>query len=103
MQPKIYCKTTDKGDHNFYLQVNKQEYYLFSQIYRKSVQSYFNNGILLADIYDFSKAHRNNAITHTLTKLPLYIKYIESEYGITVLNRTRKKNHRQQKYTKLSA
>ena len=91
MKAQVYCKTPQWGTHNFYLRVDKQDYYLFSQDFRKGVHSYFSNGILIDQIYDFSKARGDSAIIHTLEKLPRRIKYIENEYGIAVRKQTRQK------------
>lgn len=102
MKPRICCRTTDKGEHSFYLMADNQEYYLFRQAYRKGVHTFFANGIRLDDAYDYSKAKRDNAIIHTLSKLPLYIKYIESEYGIAVLKQTQRKQQLRG-YERLSA
>ena len=83
MKPQIYCKVTAKGEHCFYLLAEGQEYYL--------VHTYFSSGIRLDEVYNFSKAKHDNAIIRTLAKLPVYIKYVESEYGIAVLKQTIKK------------
>ena len=82
---------------------NGKKYYLFWQAYRRSVQSFFAKGLRLEEVYDFSKAKRNNAVIRTLAKLPLYIKYIESEYGIAVLKQTQKKHQHPWNQKRLSA
>ena len=92
MKPQIYCKTTAKGEHSFYLIVDGREYYLFRQAYRRGVHTYFSNGIRLDEVYDISKAHRDDAIIRTLCKLPNHIKYVEQEYGIAILKQTLKKH-----------
>ncbi len=92
MSTTIYCKPTNKGIHSFYMIVNNEEYYLFSQSYRKGVEQYFGRGVHISESMKHSKAHRDSAITRTMDKLPMYIKYIEKEYGIGVMNKTRKMN-----------
>ena len=87
---KFYCKPQN-GIHSFYLKDKKDEYYLFSQDYRKSVQAYYGNGVHLDRAIDYSKCHRDSALARTMTKLPAYIKYIEKEYEIKVLKQTIKK------------
>lgn len=91
MKDTIYCKRTDPGIHSFYLVASGQEYYLFRQNYRKGVQKYYGSGISVNVALDFSRAHRDDAIERTMTKLPVYIKYIEKEYGIMVLERTKRR------------
>ena len=45
-----------------------------------------------SDTMDFCKAHGDQAIIHTMDKIPVYIKYIEKEYQISVYNKTKQKN-----------
>ena len=92
MKTKIYCIVSDKGIHSFYLQHNSKRYYLFSQNYRKGVHKYYSNGVSLKDAINFNKSHRDEAVTHTMEKLPAYIKYIEKEYDIAVYKKTKVKN-----------
>ena len=95
MKTTVYCKPTDKGIHTFYLSASGKDYFLFHQDYRKGVHSYFEKGVSLNEAMDFSRAHRDNALIRTMEKLPMYIKYVEKEYGIAVYNKTvsRQKNY----------
>lgn len=92
MKTMIYCRATAQGIHSFYVVCEGREFFLFSQNYRKGVHSYFNKGVRLDEAYDYSKTNRDSAIIKTMNKLPLYIKYIEREYGITILNQTKIRN-----------
>ncbi len=92
MKTMIYCETTEKAIHVFYMINEGKSYYLFSQDYRKGVQEFYHKGVRLDESVDFSKAHKDTAIERTMTKIPMYIKYIEKEYGIEVLERTKKRN-----------
>ena len=92
MKTMIYCKTPKKGVHAFYMVNEGETYYLFSQDYRRGVQVFYHRGVRLDESLDYSKAHRDAAIERTMSKIPMYIKYIEKEYGIEVLERTKKKN-----------
>ena len=67
---------------------------MFSQDFRKGVHEYFSKGVRIDEATDFSKSHRDNAIRRTMTKIPMYIKYIEKEYGVEVLERTKRMNRR---------
>ncbi len=91
MQTMIYCKTTDKGIHSFYLTVGSEEFFLFSQAYRKGVAQYYGRGVRIDESMRYSKAHNDSAITRTMDKIPMYVKYIEREYDIEVLERTKRK------------
>lgn len=92
MKTMIYCKPTECGVHIFFMIDNGHEYYLFSQDYRKSVQEYYSRGVLLNESINFSKSHKDSAIRRTMSKIPMYVKYIEKEYGIEILEQTKKKN-----------
>lgn len=90
MKNAIYCKPTDKGVHSFYYISGCKEYYLFSQPYRKGVADYFGYGVHLDDAMKYSKAHADTAVIRTMGKIPMYVRYIEKEYGIEILKRTKK-------------
>lgn len=92
MKTIIYCKTAEKTVHSFFIINEGQVYYLFSQDYRKGVQAFYHKGVRLDESMDFSKAHNDAAIERTMSKIPMYIKYVEKEYGIEVLERTKKRN-----------
>lgn len=93
MKAMVYCEPTKRGVHSFYLVNEGRKYFLFNQNYRKGVHKYFNKGVLLSQAINYSKAHHDNALLRTMTKLPIYIKYIEKEYGIEVFEQTKKRNH----------
>ena len=87
----IYSRTTDKGKQSFYLISQGHEYYLFTQKYYKGVKAYFHNCVLLNDALDISKSKRDTALIRTKSKLPMYIKYIERENDIAIMESTLKK------------
>ncbi len=87
---KIICKVPEKGTHAFYYIDGNKEYYLFSQDFRQSIKEIFAIGVNINELKNItSKSH---AVNRTLDKLPAYIKYIENEYGIEILNKTKNKN-----------
>ncbi len=94
MKTTIYCKTTDKGVHSFYLAQGREEYFLFHQNFRRGVKEYFGRGVSINEAFDFGRSHHNTSLIHTMEKLPAYIKYVEKEYGIEVLKQTAKKSNR---------
>lgn len=96
MRAMIYCEISKGGSHSFYLSVNGQDYYLFCQDYRKGVNEYFSKGVSLKDSTDCSKTHRDSALLKTMTKIPIYIKYIEKEYGIFVFEQAKKRGCKKQ-------
>ncbi len=92
MRTMIYCKPTDKGVHSFYLVSGNEEYFLFSQSYRKGVEEYFGKGVCIDDSLKHSRAHFDTAICRTMDKIPMYVKYVEKEYEIEVFERTKRKS-----------
>lgn len=92
MATTIYCKTTAKDVHTFYLLHGGKDYFLFNQNFRKGVKEFFRWGVPLNCGMDFSRSKGNSALKKTMEKLPAYIRYIEKEYGIAVLEQTKKKN-----------
>lgn len=92
MKTTIYCVPRELGIHAFFMVNDGREYYLFSQNYRKGVQQFYSKGVLLDESINFSKAHKDSAIERTMSKIPMYVKCIEKEYGIEVLERTKKRS-----------
>ena len=93
----IYCKTTAKGLHSFYLKNNGADYFLFHQEYRKGVNDYYKNGVCIEKATDHSKSNHDNALLRTMSKIFMYVKFAEKEYGFEALKQTVKKNQTQKK------
>lgn len=94
MQTIIYCKQLSYGIHTFFLRTKSKEYYLFKQSYRKGVQDYFGRGVTIQKALDYSKTDNNSAIQRTMGKIPMYIRYLEKEYCVEILEQTKKRNKR---------
>lgn len=97
MRTKIYCQTTSKGVQSFYLLHEGREHFLFSQDFRQSVKSYYEGGVTVSEALNNSRGGENHALRKTMEKFPSYIRYIEREYGITVLEQTAKKASRKER------
>lgn len=41
--------------------------------------------------HELLKVHKNSVITQTMTKILMYVRYLEKEYGYEMLNRTKRK------------
>lgn len=89
----VYCRTTKRGEQSFYLIHAERRYYLFTQAFRRSNQEYFGNGILLKDVYDFSRVH-SYATERTLEKIQRFIPYIEKEHDIVIRRKTERRSER---------
>ena len=91
MKTAIYCKSAGKGVHSFYLLVGTDEFFLFSQAYRKSVDEYYGRGgVHIDESMKYSRARNDFAVAKTMDKIPMYVKYVEKEYDIKVLKKTKK-------------
>lgn len=97
MRSYIFCRTENKGCQTFYLRHYGRNYYLFRQPYRVSVRETFQSGYELYDGYNYGTS-RSTSVKKTLDKLKQAILYIEKEYGITVLRRTKEKNSKRVTY-----
>lgn len=93
---KIYCVIPKNGDGlDFYLNSNGESYYLFNQRYRDGVAKYFEAGVLLDKAVKGVKGttyggHIYDILGNIADRLPSYVRYIEKEYNLTILNRTKR-------------
>lgn len=92
MKTTIYCKPTSKGVHSFYLLIGIEEFFLFSQAYRKGVDEYYGRGVQIDESINYAKAHNDSAVIRTMRKIPMYVRYVEKEYAIEVLEQTKKRS-----------
>lgn len=88
MITSIKCNVSKKGQHDFILNLNGENYYMFSQNYHTGVNKYFKNGVSLNNAMDRKKAKNDHCIIKTMDKFQTYIKYLEKEYDIKILNKT---------------
>ena len=101
MKTKIYC-IEQNGKHQFYVSANGQEYYLFSEDYRKGVATFFSKPQIYDEAINFSKAKRNFYVMNTMKKIPSYVRYIEKYYGIVLTNKGQKRANNE-KYSRVYA
>ena len=88
MITNIKCKISKNGQHDFILNLDGETYYIFSQDFHTGVNKYFKNGVSLDKAMDRKKAKNDYCIIKTMDKLQMYIKYLEKEYDIKILNKT---------------
>ena len=91
---KVFCVTVSKGTQAFFVKVNGKNYYLFQQAFKRSNKEYFAGGVEIHSISKFSNVH-STAVRDTLDKLPAYIRYVESEHGVSIYEKTKLKEKRQ--------
>ena len=88
MKAKVMCRTVEKGQQAFFVKVDRKEYFLFQQEFRKSVKDFFQNGVSVNATNNYSSAH-STAVRRTLDKLPSYLHYIEKEYDVEIYEKTK--------------
>ena len=90
MKDYIYCSTTSKGEQSFYLMAQGKKYFLFVQELRKSNKQVFEHGVSLFELKRLRK-HHSTSVSRTAAKIPAYVRYIEQEYGICVMESSKRK------------
>ena len=90
MKNYIYCETTAKGEQTYYLMADGKRYFLFRQAFRKSNKIIFEQGVCLFDLKKIRK-NSSHSVRRTAEKLPPYIRYIEQEYGLCLMENTKRK------------
>jgi hypothetical protein len=87
---RIFCRR--RGEmHEFYISADGTEYYLFTQAFRRSVDEYYRQGVIIDKAISHGIGRKDRAIHKTMDKLKLYIRYIEAQEEIVLLRKTGKK------------
>ena len=81
MKDKIFVE--NKSDHlHFYLKNSKcGKLYLFSQRFSRGVFDFFSKERSINEILNFRRWNRNPRLDKTISKIPIYMRYAEREYG----------------------
>ena len=101
MKTKIYC-AKQSGKNQFYVSANGQEYYLFSENYRRVIGNFFSKPLMYGEAIDFSKAKGNFYVMNAMKKIPSCVRYIEKYYGIVLTNKGQKRAN-SEKYSRVYA
>lgn len=67
------------GKLHFYLHTNSGQYYLCSQRSNQCVYDYFRKGRSENEVLSFHKWNQHPSLDKTISKLPVYIKYVRKE------------------------
>lgn len=84
----IYCQERN-GMHEFYMTLDRNEYYLFSQKYRVGVDKFYRKGVQLDKGIKHGIGRTDYAIHQTMDKVKRHIRYIEKEYNLIILDKTK--------------
>ncbi len=82
---KIYCEHKEYAFLDFYVTIGNKRYFLFKQGYRTALEKYFSKGVIIKDAINLTKAKCNEGLAHVMRKFPSYLKYVEKEYGVSIL------------------
>ena len=83
---KIKCEDRNETTDAFYLVTDDEKIWLFDQVKRKGVTDYFKRGVTINRALRPQKGKRFDAkLGKTVDKLPLYLRYVEKEYGIQIM------------------
>lgn len=90
MKATVYCKTTARGVQTYYLNDGKRDYYLLKSGYHRSNRDFFSQGRSIQEVVA-SRKNKSTSVRKARDRLLGAIKYIESEYGLCLLQKTAKK------------
>ena len=91
MRTFIKCTGNNMGGHSFYINHDGVDYLLFNQRYHTGVNRTFKNGIDLTNSLNPKTAKGDTAVLKTISKMKPYIKFIEKEYQVKILDTSIKK------------
>lgn len=93
-QSVVLCTQPVRGTLYFYVRSGKEEHYLFGQAFRPSLWRRFRSGILLDEALDWTRCGPCPADRKVCEKLFKAIPYIEKEYGLALLRKSRRSSRR---------
>ncbi len=83
----VYCEHNNYDTIDFYVEHNHKKYYLFTQRWRRGIVNYFQNKVTVTRSLDKTYAMSDRALCDTMNKLPMYLRYLEREQGIVLLDK----------------
>ena len=86
MKTTIQCKQNKLGGHAFYIKHEGTDYLLFNQKYHNKVNQTFSVGLDLRNSLDPKTAKGDVNVLKTISKMKMYIKYIEKEFQVKILD-----------------
>ena len=94
-QPVIYCTQPVRGTLYFYVRSAGEEHYLFGQPFRATLWDRYRFGVRLEDALKWSGCHAVPSQMKVCEKLFKMIPWIEKEYGLPLLRKSRKSSRRE--------
>lgn len=71
--------TKTRNHIHFYYMTENNRLYLFTNKFTKGLYTYFRNGKLIGELSKYKNGTRNPRADKTVTKIPMYIKYVMKE------------------------
>ena len=81
MEGKIIVHKANDRINFYWINRSLGKCYLFSQKFSKGVFEFFRNGRSTGEIRNFKKWNVNSRLDKTITKLPMYMRYVQKEYA----------------------
>ena len=69
----------DESRIHFYLTIGHRRFFLFSQKFSKGGFDFFHRGRSENEVLQFKGWHRNPRLDKTISKIPMYARYVRSE------------------------
>lgn len=93
MKTTVYCVEQECGLLDFFLKVDGEKYYIFTQDYKQGIKNYFEKGVSVDKAIKASgKAFRDFGVSKVISKMPSYLRYVEKEQGIKVMKSTKRES-----------
>ena len=90
---RVFCKKNTSDTLDFYIKVMNQNWYLFStDYYSSSIYYEYYNGKMIDDTFRKTKRIRQQKLKDRIIRTT---KYIEDEYSVVILDRTKKRNNKE--------
>ena len=96
-QAVIFCTQPVRGKLYFHVAAGGEEHCLFGQPFRASLWNRYRFGVRLEEALDRSACRAVPAQMKVCEKLFRTIPYIEKEYGLALLRRTRRSSRRRKR------
>lgn len=85
----VRCTQPVRGTLHFFVSAAGEEHFLFSQGFRASLWDRYRFGVRLEEALDFGNYAAHPADRKLCEKLFRILPYIEKEYGVTLLRKSR--------------
>lgn len=93
---KISCRKNERNNLSFYAEMLNEEVFLFDRKYTEEVMAEYGKGVTLMQVLKKTNDYRKQKIKDHIIR---NLKYIESEYEISIFRKTMKKHGKKKDVT----